>query len=78
MFFTEKRGKDGENLLDHLNSKTPISEIWSLIRPFKRCNLALPNQTVDPSKEKQFIQEAIQRLCPPFCFQDNSTSLEER
>jgi len=60
-----------------VESKTPTSEIWSLIRAFKRRNLTLPKYIADPFKERQSIQEVIQKLCPPSYFQDNSTSLEE-
>ena len=39
--------------------------------------LVLSNYTADSSKERQSVQEAIQRLSPPSCFQDNSISLEK-
>ncbi|KYN17860.1 RNA-directed DNA polymerase from mobile element jockey, partial [Trachymyrmex cornetzi] len=62
VLFREKRKGWNQNLSDYLTLKLRFQK--SL------------NHTADPSKERQTMQEAIQKLCPS-CFQDISTSLEK-
>jgi len=70
--FLQGKEERMEKICGYFDSKIPTLEIWSLIRVFKRRNLALSNYyTADPFKERQSFQEAIQKLCPPSCFQDN-------
>jgi len=51
ILYREKR-KGWRKFVGSFDSKILTSEIWSLIRAFKRCNLTLPNYIVDPSKER--------------------------
>lgn len=64
--------------MESFNCKTPTAEIWSLIKAFKRRNLAqATNHNHDPLEERRVLELAKQKLCPPSCFQDITKSLEE-
>jgi len=64
-----------------LNHKTPTSEIWSLIKSFKRRKMtqAFSTQLVDYDTQIQLVRDTIDKLCPPSCKQVvwNSLSLME-
>jgi len=51
------------------NSKTPTSEIWSLIKSFKRRKKVNPSSILPPcaNLQSQHVNDAIDKLCPPSC-----------
>jgi len=53
----------------HFNHKTPTSEVWSLIKSFKRRKLVKPSSTLlsDPGVMSHLIKDTIDKLCPPSC-----------
>jgi len=52
-----------------LNHKTPTSEVWSLIKSFKRRKMVKPSSTLlpDTSAQAHLIKDTIDKLCPPSC-----------
>jgi len=54
-------------------SKTPTSEIWSLVKLFKKRKF---NQELNPSPQTQLYNNAISKLCPPSCLHLNGNSIK--
>lgn len=49
----------------NFNSKTPTSELWKLIRSFKKRNIR--GSTMDSSEFQKYCDLTIENLCPPSC-----------
>jgi len=49
------------------SSKTPTSEIWSLVKSFKKRKFSQSSSFSDDSLQTQFLNDAISKLCPPSC-----------
>jgi len=64
----------------HFNSKTPISEVWSLVQLFKKRKFSQASLYIDEDLQSQ-LNNTITKLCPPSClhvfWKSLNTFLEE-
>ncbi|XP_018405952.1 PREDICTED: RNA-directed DNA polymerase from mobile element jockey-like [Cyphomyrmex costatus] len=74
--YKEKR-KSWREFVGTFNAKTPSSKLWSLVKAFKRRNLSMSRENMELFKERQLTSEAIQKLCPPSCLHNITTSLSD-
>ncbi|XP_018397608.1 PREDICTED: uncharacterized protein LOC108775675 [Cyphomyrmex costatus] len=73
---SQQRRKGWQTFVGGFNSKTPTSQIWALIKSFKR----KASSTKSPSAQCELIKassDAISKLCPPFAYFDRSTTLSD-
>ncbi|XP_018371334.1 PREDICTED: RNA-directed DNA polymerase from mobile element jockey-like [Trachymyrmex cornetzi] len=70
----EQKRRGWRNLVNGFNARTPTSQIWALIKSFKR----RASQQDSPQQEHTRIAlEAISKLCPPSSFCNRSKTLTD-
>ncbi|TGZ49471.1 hypothetical protein DBV15_11972 [Temnothorax longispinosus] len=70
----EQKVKGWKNFCATFNAKTPIDQVWRMVKSFRRRDASQPIN--DPLKEEELIQAAINKLCPPSCSPDDPSLAE--
>lgn len=71
---SKQKRKGWHNLVNSFNNKTPTSQIWTLIKCFKR---KASQHCCSSQDAMQTSMEAISKLCPPSSYYDCSKSLTD-
>ncbi|KYN10136.1 hypothetical protein ALC57_17731 [Trachymyrmex cornetzi] len=69
--------KQWKKFVGSFDCKTPTTDIWRLIKAFKRRNLADFNNIIPGSEQQRdLLSEAVNKICPPFCPPNFTNNLE--